>query len=144
MLPEELKAKAQRFIEEVWNNHDLSVIEEFIAPEYTIIGLQPPVEGPDGYRQFAEAVLLSFPDIHFTVEEFITAGDKTIMRWAWQGTHRGTWLGVPPTGKVINGTGVSLSRVNEQGKALEERMMGDNLAVLVQMGAFTLPAPAPA
>jgi predicted ester cyclase len=66
------------------------------------------------------------------------------MRWAWQGTHRGTWLGVPPTGKVINGTGVSLSRVNEQGKALEERMMGDNLAVLVQMGAFTLPAPAPA
>jgi steroid delta-isomerase-like uncharacterized protein len=144
MSPEELKAKAQRFIEEVWNNHDLSAIEEFIAPEYTITGSQPPVEGPDGYRQFAQAVLAAFPDIHFTVEEFITTGDKTVMRWAWQGTHRGTWMGVPATGKVISGTGVSISRMTAAGKALEERMIGDNLAVLVQMGAITLPTPTPA
>lgn len=141
---EELKTKTDRFIEEVWNNHDLSVIEEFIAPEYTIVGSEPTAQGPDGYRHFVEAVLAAFPDIHFTLEEFITAGDKNVVRWAWKGTHQGTWMEVAATGKTITGNGVSISRMNSEGKALEERIIGDNLGILQQMGAIPMPSTATA
>jgi len=144
LSPAELKTKNERFIEEVWNNHDLSVIEEFIAPEYTMVGLEATAQGPDGYRHFVEAVLAAFPDIHFTLDEFITAGDKSVVRWAWKGTHQGTWMGVAATGKTVSTSGVSISRMNSEGKALEERIIGDNLGVLQQIGAIPIPSQATA
>jgi steroid delta-isomerase-like uncharacterized protein len=143
MSPEELKVMARRFYEEVWNNRNLSSLEELIAPEYTILDTQ--IHGPDGYRRFVENMLQTFPDIHFTLDEFIAAADRTIVRWTWQGTHRGTWFGVPATGKVVTSSGVSITRVNPAGKAVEERLIGDHLIVLQQMGAtISLPTPAPA
>lgn len=145
MSPEELKTMAKRFYVEVWNNRDLSSLEEFIAPEYTVPDTQVPIQGPDGYRRFVENMLRTFPDIHFTLEEFIAAGDRTIVRWTWQGTHRGIWFGVPATGKIVTNSGVSITRVNSEGKAVEERLIGDHLNVLQQMGAtISLPTPAPA
>lgn len=46
--PEELKVRTERLFEEVWNNHDLSLIEEFIALEYILSDSQPPIKGRMG------------------------------------------------------------------------------------------------
>jgi predicted ester cyclase len=43
----------------------------------------------------------AFPDLRVTVEDRIFGGDKIVARNTWSGTHRGTFLGVAPTGKQI-------------------------------------------
>lgn len=42
-----------------------------------------------------------FPDIQWTLEEMVAEGDKVAARFIMRGTHRGTFFGVPPTGKTI-------------------------------------------
>ena len=43
-----------------------------------------------------------FPDIQWTLEEIVAEGDKVAARFTMRGTHRGTFFGVPPTGKTIS------------------------------------------
>lgn len=146
--PEQLKAQTERFIEEVLNNRNLSIIEEFVASEYILQGSQPPIQGPDGYRRFIEGFLVSFPDIHFTLEDFFTTGDKITLRWSMQATQQGEWLGLPPSGKAVTDSGINIQRVNEEGKLVEEWIRNDGLGTLIQLGGFQIsnstPAPAPA
>lgn len=142
MSPEQLKAQAERFIEEVLNNRNLSIIEEFVAPEYILQGSQPPIQGQDGYRHFIEGFLVSFPDIHFTLDDFITTGDKVVLRWSCQATQQGPWFGLAPSGKPINDSGINIQRLNAEGKLVEEWIRNDNLGILVQVGGIQAPAPA--
>ena len=42
-----------------------------------------------------------FPDIHLTVEDLVAEGYRILMRATVRGTHLGTWLEIPPSGKKI-------------------------------------------
>ena len=141
MSPEQLQAQTERFIEEVLNNRNLAIMEEFVAPEYILQGSQPPVQGPDGYRRFIEGVLVSFPDIHFTFEDFFTTGDKIALRWSMRATQQGEWLGLPPSGKAVTDSGINIQRVNEEGKLVEEWIRNDGLGALIQVGGFQISSP---
>jgi predicted ester cyclase len=55
-----------------------------------------------------------------------------------RGTHRGPFMGVPPTGKKIEVQAMNFYRISS-GQFVEERGQPDLLALLQQIGA----APAP-
>jgi predicted SnoaL-like aldol condensation-catalyzing enzyme len=59
-----------------------------------------------------------FPDLHVTVEDRIFAGDKIVARNTWSGTHRGTFLGIAPTGKQVTIRTIDIWRVDD-GKLAE-------------------------
>ena len=59
-----------------------------------------------------------FPDIHVTVEDRVFGGDKVVARNTWIGTHRGTFLGIEPTGKQVTINTIDIWRV-ENGKFAE-------------------------
>jgi predicted ester cyclase len=59
-----------------------------------------------------------FPDIHLTVEDRVFGGDKVVARNTWTGTHRGTFLGIEPTGKQVTFSTIDIWRV-EGGKFAE-------------------------
>lgn len=64
-------------------------------------------------------------------------------RWTGRETNQGTWWGVPGTGKVLTLTGVTFSRVNSEGKVVEEWIQGNELSVLLQIGAIQVSSLAP-
>lgn len=137
MSPEDLKAKNDRIYQEVWNNQNLNILDEFLAPECTLHGTQSLTKGLAAYRQLMEAVLAVFPDIHYTVHDFIVGGDKTVTRWTFRATHKGTWFGVPATDQIVNVTGVTIFRVNAEGKGLEEWICSDVQGVLLRLDAMS-------
>ena len=59
-----------------------------------------------------------FPDIHVSVEDRVFGGDKVVARNTWTGTHRGTFLGIEPTGKQVTFSTIDIWRV-EAGKFAE-------------------------
>lgn len=134
MSPEELKAKNTQFVEAVFRNHDLTRLEDFLAPEYLLHDTQPPIKGPDGYRQAIQHFLTAFPDVDYKVEDFFVSGDRAVTRWSWRATHRGPWWGVSGTGKVVNTMGVTVSIVNAQGKVIDEWVNWDAHGLLEQFG----------
>ena len=85
--------------------------------------------------KFAISMFLSaFPDIQWSLDEQIAEGEKTVSRFAWTGTHRGEFLGIPPTGKPVRVWGVVMDVVKD-GRLSESRIIMDTLGLLQQLGA---------
>jgi predicted ester cyclase len=65
-------------------------------------------------RRFVEEVMMhrsAFPDIHFHTGETFAAGDRVAHRWTFTGTHEGDMMGVEPTGRRVEVSGVEINHV---------------------------------
>jgi predicted ester cyclase len=69
-----------------------------------------------------------------TIEDLIAEGDKVVARWRSRATHRGDYMGIPPTGKEVEFTGISVYRI-EEGKIAESWTVEDQLGLMRQIGA---------
>jgi steroid delta-isomerase-like uncharacterized protein len=140
------KAIAQRIFNEIWNQGNLSVVDEIIAADLSRHDPGNPslngAVGSEGFKQLVSAYRSSFPDIHWTVEDTIAEGDLVAARWTSTGTHQGELAGIPPTGASVAGTGISILRIAE-GKVEEEWASWDALAVMQQLGVIVPPRAGP-
>jgi predicted ester cyclase len=77
---------------------------------------------------------MAFPDLHGTVEDLIAEGDRVAARMTWQGTHRGTFVGMEATGRRVSFEAFHHVRFSEEGAA-EWWGTADVFGALQQMGA---------
>ena len=139
MSTEENKALSQRFIYEVLNKKNLQAIDDLIAPDAIDHAAPPGVPpGSEGVKQFLAMVLTAFPDYKETIEDMIAEGDKVVTRSTWQGTHRGAFMGIPPTGKQVKVTSIDISRV-ANGKFVEHWGLQDVPRLMEQLGVMPTP-----
>ena len=82
--------------------HISNTIDEVVEPD-VLIRTPLPVEatGAQALKEVFARLHRAFPDLHITVEDLIAEGDKVVSRNSVTGTHRGEYLGRPPTGKSI-------------------------------------------
>ncbi len=119
---------------EPWEGN-LGVIDELVAPNYVGHDAAMPedTQGPEGIKEFVGTYLAGFPDGKITIEEQLAAGDLVATRWTGRGTHQGELMGIPPTGKQVTVSGITISRV-KNGKVVEEWSNWDTLGMLQQLG----------
>jgi steroid delta-isomerase-like uncharacterized protein len=91
------------------------------------------MRGPEGVRQFVTTYLTAFPDGKITIDDQLAEGDLVTSRWTGRGIHQGDLMGIPPTGKQVTVTGITISRVKD-GKVVEEWTNWDTLGLLQQVG----------
>jgi len=128
MPAEENKALVRREQEELWNHTgNLDAAEELFAPDYIEAAKQ---EAAD-FRQ-------GFPDVVSTIEDLIAEGNKVVARWRSRATHQGEYMGIPPSGKEVEFTGISVYRI-EAGKIAESWNVEDQLGLMQQIGAIPEP-----
>jgi steroid delta-isomerase-like uncharacterized protein len=139
MSTKENKAIIRRNYEEAFNDGNLSVLDEIVAPEFILHGAPPGSTGPEVLRQAMRSLRTAFPDGHMTVEDLIAEGDKVVARLTLRGTHSGDFQGIPPTGKQVTMTGISISRITDN-KIQEYWSNRDDLEVMRQLGALPHPA----
>lgn len=81
---EENKILVQRFWTGVFNDRDLSLIDQLISPDYTFNGF------PNSHAQikaFAQGLWEQYPDVVFTVMDLLGEGDKVAIRYSVEGTY---------------------------------------------------------
>ncbi len=136
MSLEENKAIVRRFID-AYNKHDVTLMDEFIAPDYVDHTHQQ--QGREKFIQLFSLAFDAFPDWHETIEDIIAEGDKVWVRVKATGTHTGEWnhFGVqfPPTGKKLTMMMVDIWRI-VNGKLVEGSEVDDSLDFLKQLGAI--------
>jgi predicted ester cyclase len=86
-----------------------------------------------GFKQMVAGLLAAFPDLRFTIEDQVIAGDKVATRWAAEGTHTGPLGEVPPTGKRVRIDGLILDRVVGD-RVVERWEQWDQMGMLQQLG----------
>ncbi|TCO18464.1 hypothetical protein EV652_1158 [Kribbella steppae] len=78
------------------------VIDEVVDPDVQMSTPLPiAATGAEALKQVWVMLLKVFPDVHVTVEDLIAEDDRVVIRNTVTGTHRGEFMGVPPTGKLI-------------------------------------------
>jgi steroid delta-isomerase-like uncharacterized protein len=128
---------ARRYFEDVLGGR-LDVADEIIAEDIAFYGPNywgQPIRGLDAFKGFVSYLRSAFPDLHFTIEEEVVAGDRIASRFMLYGTHEGEWMGITPTGKPIALPGVDLFRVSN-GKIAEVRVYYDTLGLMQQLGVM--------
>ena len=73
MSVEENKAIIRRLVE-TFNKHDVTLWDEFIAPDFVDYDLQ--VQSLEQFKQFETMFINGFPDYHETIEDIIAEGDS--------------------------------------------------------------------
>ncbi len=104
----------QRWFDEVWNNGNIEAIDELFAADGVAYGLGEAgkdVRGAQGFKPFVQRIRGAFPDIHITVNDTISEGDKIAARFSATMTHTGDDLGFPATGKQVTVSGMSFTRI---------------------------------
>ncbi len=136
MSENENKAATRRYFEEL-NRGNLAILDELCSPEilhHTTLSPQP-VRGLVKVKQMVASYQMALPDLHYNLEQLVLVaeGELVSMRWTATGHHRGSFQGIPPTGKFCTLTGMSIYRF-ENGKIIERWVVNDDLGMLAQLG----------
>jgi predicted ester cyclase len=122
MSTEENKAIVRHLFEDGLNKRNVETMAECYPPGEHIEGLK-----------FASRLFAAFPDYHIAIEDLIAEGDKVVVHWRAQGTHKGVWLGLAPTGKTFNIMGVDIEHL-ANGKIIAEDGAYEEGVMLRQLG----------
>ena len=142
MSSEENKAVVRRFVEEVFNQGNLAAVDRFLAAEYRDANALPGQEpGREGAKRAFSLYQEVFPDLRYTIEEMIAEGDTVVTRVTFRGTHRGAFLGIPPTNRQVSVPAVHITRLVE-GTIREHWSLMDDLGLMQQLGVVPA-APTP-
>jgi len=100
MSAEDRKAVIRRLIEELYNQGNLDLVDNLLAPDI----FNHPAVGEHqhsiaGFEHVMEWVRTFSSDVRYDIEDIIAEGGKVAVRMTQSGTHTGTVGGIPPTGK---------------------------------------------
>jgi steroid delta-isomerase-like uncharacterized protein len=130
MSAEENKVLIRRVVE-YWNQRDLDGYFSILAPEY--VEHLPDGDVPlEELKKYAGTFFNAFPDIKFSIEDIVAEEDMVALRIRWQGTHRGIFMGVPPSGKNIDVTNAIFVKI-AKGKWVEFWNVTD-ASLILQIG----------
>ena len=102
-------------INEAWNSHDIEKVIRFYASEYIgeDVGQAAPLRGLEAMRTMLENYWRAFPDLKFKVISSLVEDSRVAILWIGEGTHQGTIMNIPPTGRRIEARGVSILDVQD-------------------------------
>jgi steroid delta-isomerase-like uncharacterized protein len=133
------KAVIRRLIEEVYNEGNLDVVDELMAPDIFDHAAVPEHQhGIDGFKHVMEWVRQFSFDVHYDIDDIIAEGEKVAVRMTQSGTHTGAVRGISPTGKSFSVDYVHWFRL-ANGKVAEMWAVRDDLTRLQQLDL--IPAP---
>lgn len=135
MSIEENKQLVRRY-QEIYNSNHLDALLEVVSENLSTPNILPGIPaGVEGAKIAHQIMLAGFPDYQTTIEDLLAEGDKVAARIRMTGTHIGSFMGIPATGKLVSFTGIYIARI-ANGKIVEHWGEEDSVSLLTQLGAM--------
>ncbi len=136
---EEIELLTQNVLE-VWNEGNLDLVEDVFALDAVrqIVGTGETATGAEAIKENVNAIRTTYPDFFVQVENIIAKGETASIQWTASGTNTGPMNDMPPTGREVVFSGVSITTIVD-GKIAEELVYFDNASVLEQLGFTFVP-----
>jgi predicted ester cyclase len=126
------EALYRRLIEEGFNQGNLAVVDEIVAPN-AVEHQRGSGPGQEGVKRTISYLRNAFPDFALTIDDLVVDGDKVWARQRGAGTNLGSFAGRPPTGKAMTTDVFDVCRF-ENGKMVEHWGVPDQLGALESLG----------
>ena len=129
----ENEAVVRRFYEEMNNDRKNELAPELYTADHKMHDPQVPTpDGPDGMVATVSTYQTGVNG-HWEINDIFSSDDKVVVRWTGSGEHVAELNGIPPTGKKIEVSAISVHRMRD-GKIAETWEVWDTLGFLQQLG----------
>jgi len=137
MDPRRNTATLQRLYDEVMNGHDIDAADALITvdrpdhdpsfpPEFTT--------GREGFKKLFTMLIAAFPDLRFSTQFMVAEGDMVAAFSTVEGTHRGEFMGIPPTGRPFSVNNADACRFTDDAVICEHWGVVDLASLMRQLG----------
>jgi flavin reductase (DIM6/NTAB) family NADH-FMN oxidoreductase RutF/predicted ester cyclase len=126
-------------VEQAWaavQAHDWERMSGFFAPGY-VRHTEAGRLSFDVFQRLLQEEHAAFPDTRFELTDFIAGVDRVAFRWASRATHLGPYLDVPPTGREVTASGITISRVMDW-KIVEDWTSWNKHELLATLGIIPI------
>jgi len=126
-----------RFVNEVINKKNLTVIDEIIHPNYVYRTPDQELHGRQALGQLFTDYQTALPDLHVNIDDLVCTNDRAVLLFTLTGTHEKDFMGIPVTCKQVNVNGITCSRF-ENGQIIEEWELLDQLSMFRQLDIVSI------
>lgn len=129
----------RRFFEVGPSKGDLEAADALLAPEFSLhTPLPTPGPGIEAMNTVITTCRAAFHGLSVTVHDIMAEGDKVTCRFTARGVHEGAFMGISPTGKGIEMTGIEIFRLRD-GKIVELWGEANLMGLMQQLGILSGP-----
>lgn len=135
-MSEQNKARIAEFLDRVLTSGEISAAGEYFHDDM-VEEVPFPGQGPGlaGLKDTLVALRTAFPDMRWSVQEQIAEDNRVLTRFVWEGTHRGDFLGLPPTHRAVSVWGMVIDQFDGS-KVKSTRILMDTMGLMQQLGAL--------
>lgn len=124
------------YLENAWNRQDWDYAKRAVHPDVVFHdqireGLPP---GHEGMFQAMHRVFEAVPDFHVEITEMICERDLVTVVFHGSGTHTGTFMGYPATGRPVVFDSISIVRWSDEGQIIEGWQEADQMGMAQSIG----------
>jgi predicted ester cyclase len=135
-MAEAREAQMRRYLEEVFNKHDLTHLDRYLGADIASHWLgDRTLHGLPAWKEAMGGFFAAFPDAAYTLADMFFAGDRGVWRGTWRATQAGPWEGLAPTGKKAIWTVIIMGRFADD-KIVEDWVEYDRYNLFRQLGAM--------
>lgn len=129
----------RRLFDEVYNKENLALCDELFANNIKLFdtAANHHNEGLKAVKEQEAKYVKAFPQKKLKIDDIFEAGDKVVVRWTCQATHRGNLEDIPATNKPIKISGISIYQC-ANGKINAIYQNWDRLGLFEQIGEVHL------
>lgn len=120
-------------LHETINAHDPRSGRDLFDPDARIVTATGRVVTLAGLGQILLDTLTAFPDLRVRVDRWIEQGDVVVTEEMMEGTHKGVFAGLSPTGRRVKLPICHVTRVVD-GRIVERIAYHDTAGILRQLG----------
>jgi steroid delta-isomerase-like uncharacterized protein len=126
------KEVIRKIYEESLNKRNIASLQELIADEY--IGFNG-VKGAAGFQTPTLALIKAFPDAQWYIEELLGEGDRVVIKWRVEGTHKDSFQNIPATGNKMSINGIGIYELKD-GKVTAVQVQTDRFTFMQQINVL--------
>jgi steroid delta-isomerase-like uncharacterized protein len=135
MTPSQQKSLIKMYTDETWNRGDIAAMDRFYARDYIHHDVsRPDVRTLDDYKQWGRDLLAGLSKLNVAIDQLVSDEGRTVKAWTATGIHSGPIAGIPPSGRKISFSGVSIYRIAND-KIAESWYIYDLFGLLQQLQA---------
>ena len=120
-------------LHETINRHDPTGGRDLFHPDAHIVAATGRVMTLGGLARLLEDTVTAFPDLQVRVERWVEQDDVVVTQELMEGTHKGVFAGLAPTGRPVKLPICHVTRVVD-GRIVERTAYHDTAGILRQLG----------
>jgi steroid delta-isomerase-like uncharacterized protein len=137
----ELEKQATRAGMAAINAHESGKFAETFAPDAVSITYGfGENKGREAIASDIQKFFDGFPDFKLAHSAVYAKGEMVVLEWVMNGTHKGEFMGVKPTGKPVGIRGATVLWMTPDGLVKQEHRYMDGSTLMAQLGQIKNPA----